>query len=46
MKHKNKLRLARRISSKQKNAFISPEWEARKEAIAKRVAKREGKHEK
>ena len=46
MKHKNKLKLARRMSGRQNNAFTSPEWEERKRAIAKRVSldqHREGK---
>ena len=35
MKHREKLRLARRLSGKMKGAFQSPEWESRKDRIAK-----------
>ena len=43
MKHKDKLKLARRMSGRAKNVFTSLEWEARKKAIAKRVKLREAK---
>ena len=42
MKHKDKLKLARRMSGKAKNVFISPEWETRKRTRAER-AKRKSK---
>ena len=40
MKHKNKLKLARRLSGKQRGAFQSKEWQARKTSIEKKVQKR------
>ena len=41
MKHKDKLKLARRLSGKQSGAFQSKEWEARKMSIRKKIKKRE-----
>ena len=42
MKHKNKLKLARRMESKHRkgySVFVSPQWESRKSGIANRVRK-------
>jgi hypothetical protein len=42
MKHTEKLKLARRMSGKQKGAFQSEAWEARKKARSARVKRKMG----
>ena len=37
MKHKEKVKIARKLSGKMTNHFISSEWDTRKERIEKRV---------
>ena len=37
MKHEDKLRLARKLSGRQKGSFQSPAWETRKSRIESRV---------
>jgi len=44
MNHRKKLKLARRLSGKVKNVFISKEWEKRKRSIIERVKKRESRY--
>ena len=44
MNHKKKLKLARRLSGKAKDVFISKEWNKRKQAIIERVKKKESRY--
>ena len=41
MTHKEKVKLAKRLSGRQKNYFDSPEWQSRKSRIEEMVKKKE-----
>ncbi len=43
MNHKQKVKLARRMSGKQSGHFESPQWEERKAKIEKRIQPKGGK---
>ena len=43
MKHKQKVKLAKKLSGRHKGHFESPQWESRKTAIRNRVLRREAK---
>ncbi|MEK6880681.1 MAG: hypothetical protein AABY22_13775 [Nanoarchaeota archaeon] len=43
MKHKQKVKLAKKLSGKHKGHFESPQWENRKIAIRNKVLKREAR---
>jgi len=46
MNHKEKVKLAKKLSGRHTRHFESPEWQAHKEAIARKVEKRELKSKK